>query len=206
MVFGWLFNILIQEREVKKLNKRVWNKFHSIFGPDLKVGFETTFPKGAVLNLDPLYEKSGLVHKPPKENVVRVYEPARVSGSCCNGGEKAQILFAPVSQKGARYRRLVFTRKIGDDGQPRRWMTFGRHAEVTPFGFDFWNTKNQKYLALAYPGPSGEFTPTFVKIGSADGDFIYLELGAWDDEVQVLFTADRVNEDAVPKHLLSATA
>ena len=187
-----------------RLRDRIWQKFHPLFGPDLKIGFETTFPKGTVLNLDPLYREHGLVHDPPKEKVVRIYEPARVSGSCCNS-EKAQILFVPVSQKGVRYRRLVFARKIGDDRQSCRWMIFGRHAEVTPFGFDSWNSKNQRYLALAYPGADGEFAPTFVKIQDVNRGFVYLKLGAYDDEVQVLFSADRVDENIVPEHLRLVT-
>lgn len=184
------------------MGERVWQKFHPVFGPDLKVGFETTFPKKAVLDLDLLYEKSGLIHKPPNETTVRVYEPARVKGSCLDGRE-AQVLFVPVPQKGALFRRLVFARKIEKD-QPRRWMVAARHEEVAPFGFDSWNSKNQRYLALAYPGKDGEFTPTYVKIQNIGGGFVYLELWAWDDEVQVLFQARRVNEDSVPKHLLLA--
>ncbi|MEK7195382.1 MAG: hypothetical protein AAB655_01665, partial [Patescibacteria group bacterium] len=176
-------------------------KFHPIFGPDLKVGFETTFPKGAEpKDLDPLYGRNGLIHDPPSETVVRIYEPARVTGSCLDG-EMAQILFVPVSQKGSVFRRLVFARKIGDDGHPRRWMIVARHGEIATFGFDSWNSKNQRYLALAYPGEGSEFVPTYIKIQDVNGGFVYLELGAYDDEVQVLFTARRVNENAVPKLL-----
>ena len=182
------------------MGERIWQKFHPIFGSDLKVGFETTFPKGAVLELDPLYKKSGLVHEPPSETIVRIYEPARVTGSCLDG-KRAQVLFVPVSQKGSVFRRLVFSRKIGDDGHPRRWMTVARHGEIATFGFDSWNSKDQRYLTLAYPGEDGEFQSVYVKIKDVDGSFIYLEFGAWDDEVQVLFTAHRVNENAVPKLL-----
>ncbi len=186
------------------MGERVWTKFHSIFGPDLKVGFETTFPKGAEpKDLDPLYKKSGLIHNPPNERVMRVYEPARVMGSCCDG-RAADILFVPVSRKGAIFRRLMFARKIEGDGRARRWMVAGRHGEAVPFGFDFWNSMSQRYLALAYPDQE-EFTPTFVKIQNVGtGGFVYLELWAWDDEVQLIITARRVNEDTVPEHLLLA--
>jgi len=188
---------------VRKLGERIWQKFHPVFGPDLKVGFETTFQKGAVpTDLDPLYEKSGLIHDPPSETVVRICEPARITGSCLDG-EKAQILFVPVSRRGAIFRRLIFARKIGGDGHPRRWMTVARHGEIATFGFDSWNSKNQRYLTLAYPGEGDEFVQTYVKIQdeNVNGGFVYLELGAWDDEVQVLFTARRVNEDEAPKLL-----
>jgi len=191
---------------VGQLGERIWQKFHPLFGPDLKVGFETTFPKGALpVDLDPLYEKSGLVHKPPNEKTARVYEPARVFCSCCEG-RLAQVLFVPVSQKGALFRRLMFTRKI-ENGQPRRWTVAARHGEVAPFGFDSWNSKSQKYLALAYPGTTDNdtFAPAYVKIQNIGcGGFVYLELWAWDDEVQVLFHARRVNEGDVPEHLLLA--
>lgn len=186
------------------MGERIWQKFHPVFGPDLKVGFETTFPKGAALDLDPLYEKSDLIHKPPNEKTMRVYEPARVFCSCLDG-RQAQVLFVPVSQKGALFRRLVFARKIESATQePRRWMVAARHGEAVHFGFDSWNSKNQRYLALAYPGPDDEFMPTFVKIQNVGGEFIYLEFWVDDDEMQVLFTARRANEDAVPKHLLQA--
>ncbi len=189
------------------MGERVWNKFHPIFGPDLKVGFETTFQRGAEpKDLDPLYRKSGLIHDPPSETVVRICEPARITGSCCDGDKKAQILFVPVSQKGFLFRRLVFARKIEGSGQARRWMVVARHGEIATFGFDSWNSKSQHYLELAYPGEGGEFAPTFIKIRDADGSFVYLELGAWDDEVQVLFSAERVDEKMAPKLLLSATA
>ena len=187
---------------MRKLGERIWQKFHPIFGPDLKVGFETTFPKGAVpVDLDPLYRRSGLVHDPPSETIVRICEPARITGSCCDGGEKAQVLFVPVPQRGAIFRRLVFARKIGEDGHPRKWMIVARHGEIATFGFDSWNSKNQRYLALAYPGEGSEFVPTYIKIQDVNGGFVYLELGAYDDEVQVLFTACRVNEGKVPKLL-----
>lgn len=185
------------------MGEKVWNKFHPVFGPDLKVGFETTFPRGAILELDPLYEKSGLVYKPPNEKIVRVYEPAKVMGSCCEG-RMVNILFVPVvPQRGTLFRRLMFTRKI-EKGQPRRWITMARHEEAAPFGFDSWNSKNPKYLTLAYPDQE-EFVPVYVKIQNIDGNFVYLELSANDDEAQVLFSASRVNENMVPKHLLSAT-
>ena len=183
------------------MGERIWQKFHQIFGSDLKVGFETTFPKGAEpKDLDPLYRKSGLIHDPPSETIARVYEPARVTGSCCDGTDM-NILFVPVPQKGSIFRRLVFARKIVDDGHPRRWMTVARHGEVSTFGFDSWNSKNQRYLALAYPGVDGFFAPTYIKIQNVDGSFVYLKIGAYDDEVQVLFTASRVNVSKVPKLL-----
>ncbi|MDO8443441.1 MAG: hypothetical protein Q7S78_00375 [Candidatus Azambacteria bacterium] len=76
---------------------------------------------------------------------------------------------------------------------------------MTHFGFDSWNSRNQRYLALAYPEQE-EFTPVYVKIQNVGtGGFVYLELWAYDDGVQVLFTARRVNEDTVPEHLLLAT-
>ena len=185
---------------------RAWNKFHPVFGPDLKVGFETTFPREAEpKDLDPLYRITGLIHDSPSETTVRIYEPARVFGSCRDGRE-AQVLFVPAAQKESLFRRLVFARKIGDDRQPRLWMAAARHEEAVPFGFDALNSKSPRYLVLAYPGTEdGEFTPAYVKIRTSDGQFIYLELWADDDEVQILITARHVNEDEAPEHLLLAT-
>ncbi len=112
--------------------EKMWGKFHAIFGADLKVGFETTFLKEVILNLNPLYEKSGLIHTSIKELVkrVRVYEPAiEVRGSCVDG-EAAQVFFEPVSSDGSLFRRLVFARKIEQSKQkPRGWRGGARDGE-----------------------------------------------------------------------------
>ena len=188
--------------------ERIWNKFHPLFGPDLKVGFETTFPKATVLSLlDPLYEKSGLVHYSPKESVIRVYEPAvKVLGSCLDG-HATQIFFEPVSSDGPLFRRLVFARKFEHSTQkPRRWMAAARHGEVSHFGFDSWNSKSQRYLALAYPGLNEQFIPVYVKIQNRkEGSFVYLEVWAWvNKNDKVVVQGRRVNEEETPKSLHSA--
>ncbi len=141
--------------------EKIWNKFHPLFGPDLKVGFETTFPRTAVLDLVPLYKESGLIHEPPtSETVKRIYEPAiKVVGSCLDG-EAAQVFFEPVSPTESLFRRLVFARKFEHSAQkPRRWMIVARHGEVSHFGFDSWNSKSQRYLSLAYTGLEENFIP-----------------------------------------------
>ena len=175
---------------------RIWNKFHSLFGPDLKVGFETTFPKEVVLNLDPLYGKSGLIHDSAKESVQRVYEPAvKVLGSCLDG-DATQVFFESVSPIGLLFRRLVFAKK-------RRWMVAARHGEVSHFGFDSWNSKDQRYLSLAYPGISGQFIPVYVKIQNGKEDFVYLEVWAWDEEGngRIVVQGRHVGEKEAPKSL-----
>src|SRR3989344_1967246 len=154
---------------------KIWSKFHPLFGPDLKVGFETTFPAVTVLDLlDPRYEKNGLIHYQPKKPIVRVCEPAR---------------------------------KIRDDGKPRLWIVAARHGEIATFGFDSWNSNDQRYLALAYPGESvdGQFTPVYFKIQNGKEGFVYLEVWALDDEVQALVIARRIEESAALEHLRSAT-
>ncbi len=189
------------------MEERIWNKFHPLFGPNLKVGFETTFRKEVViLSLDPLYEKSGLVHDSPKESVKRIYEPAiEVRGSCVDG-DAAQVFFEPVSPTESFFRRLVFARKFKHSAQkPRRWMMAARFGEVVPFGFDSWNSKSQRYLALAYPGLNEEFVPVYVKIQNGkEGSFIYLEVWAWDKDDKVVVQGRRVNEEETPESLHSA--
>ena len=192
------------------MGERMWNKFHQLFGPDLKVGFETTFPKEVVLNLDPLYEKSGLIHDSAKESVKRIYEPAvEVLGSR-KDGEAVQIFFEPVSLANSLFRRLVFARKIKNPAQkPRCWMIAARHGEITHFGFDSWNSKDQRYLSLAYPGIIKQFIPVYVKIqngkeGEEKKEFVYLEVWAWDEDGKVVVQGRRVNEEETPKSLHSA--
>jgi len=193
------------------MGERLWQKFHPLFGPDLKVGFETTFPNDVILNLDPLYEKSGLVYNPPNETTIRVYEPAlQILGSCLDG-EAAQVFFEPVSPMGSLFRRLVFTRKVDHPtGRPRRWMVAARHGELFNFGFDSWNSGDQGYLPLAYPGISEEFVPVYIKIQDGKeeekkGNFVYLEVWAWDEKgCKVVVQGRRVNEEETPESLHSA--
>ncbi len=181
---------------------KVWNKFHQIFGPDLKVGFETTFSKGKEVVLDPLYGKNGLIHDPPDATVKRVYEPAKVLGSCLDG-EAAQVFFEPALLDGALFRRLVFARKIDHrNGRPRQWMVIARHGELFHFGFDSWNSRDERYLSLAYPGLNEQFIPVYVKIQEKGGLFVYLEVWAWDNDDNVVVQARRVSEQDVPKSLL----
>ncbi len=186
--------------------EKMWGKFHAIFGADLKVGFETTFLKEVILNLNPLYEKSGLIHTSIKELVkrVRVYEPAiEVRGSCVDG-EAAQVFFEPVSQTSSLFRRLVFARKVSHHTQkPRCWMVAARHGEVSHFGFDSWNSRGQRYLSLVYSGTS-EFVPVYIKIQDGkEGSFIYLEVWAWNDGGKIVVQGRRVEANEVPELLHS---
>lgn len=186
---------------------KIWNKFHALFGADLKVGFETTFPKATVLDLlDPRYGRSELVHYSQKEPVIRVYEPAiKVVGSCLDG-DAAQVFFKPVSSDGPLFQRLVFARKFEHFAQkPRRWMTAARFGEVAPFGFDSWNSKSQRYLTLAYPGLNEQFVPVYIKIQEkgGDGSFVYLEVWAWDEDGKVVVQGRHVAENGVPDLLRS---
>lgn len=184
---------------------RTWNKFHPLFGTDLKVGFETTFPKEVVLSLDSLYEKNGLIHDPPNEPTKRVYEPAvEVFGSCLDG-VAAQVFFEPVSLDGSLFRRLVFSRKVNHHTQkPRCWMVVARHGELFHFGFDSRNSRSEKYLSLAYTGLQESFIPVYVKIQNGkEGSFVYLEIWAWDEESsKVVVQARRVSEQEAPGSLL----
>jgi len=189
---------------VKKLGERDWRKFHPIFGADFKVAFETTFRKEAILNLGPFYGENGLIHNLPNETVKRIYEPAvQILGSC-KDGEAVQVFFEPVLPVESLFRRLVFFRKIYPQ-KPRPWMVAARHGEVSHFGFDSWNSKDQKYLSLAYPGISEQFIPVYVKIQNGkEGSFIYLEVWAWDEDGKVVVQGRRVNEEETPKSLHSA--
>ena len=184
-----------------------WNKFHPIFEPGLKVGFETTFPGATDLDKHPflLYKKLGLIHDPPNESVKRVYEPAvKILGSCLDSNA-AQVFFKPASLDGALFRRLVFARKIDHrSGKPRRCMMAARHGELFHFGFDSWNSRSERYLYLAYPGLEESFIPVYVKIQDGkEGSFIYLEVWAWDEGEgkNVVVQARRISEKEAPESL-----
>lgn len=191
---------------------RSWDKFHPLFGPDLKVAFETTFERGAVPELDPEYRTNNLVHDNPKEPIVRVYEPAvEVLGSC-RDGEAAQVIFVPLASGTARYRRLVYTRKFEWENEaPRRWAVAARHGEGYHFGFDSWNSNHgNKYLPLAYIGILHPecFVPVYLKIEDGES-FAYLESWAWNEAAEdgrerVVVQARRVSEEEAPSPLRDA--
>ena len=185
-----------------------WNKFHPIFGSDLKVGFETTFSE-TVLDIDPLYEKSGLIYRASGGGIIKIYEPAiEVRGSCVDG-DAAQIFFEPVSPVKSLFRRLVFARKINHRRRTKksqRWMVAARHGEFASFGFDDRYSLNERYLSLAYPGVSREFVPIYFKIQNGGGDFVYLEVWAFDEGKgkNIIAQARRVPENMVPEQLILA--
>ena len=185
---------------------KIWSKFHPLFGSDLKVGFEMTFSKGAAAldGLNPLYEKSGLIHKPLNETVTRVYEPAVEILGSCKDSDGAQVLFEPALPDGVLFRRLILTRKIDHhSGKPRRWMVAARYGEATHFGLGSWNSKDQRYLSLAYPGLNPEFVPVYFKIQMEGGDFVYLEVWAWGSD-KIVVQGRRVRENEVPESLILA--
>lgn len=184
-----------------------WNKFHPLFGADLKVGFETTFPRTVASDgIEQFYAKSGLVHNPPDEPIIRVYEPATEILGSCKEGDAAQVFFEPVSLDGSLFRRLVFARKVDHcTGKPRRWMIAARHGELFHFGFDSQNSRSEKYLSLAYTGLEESFIPVYVKIQEKgeEEEFVYLEVWAWDENGgRVVAQARRVSEEEVPQSLL----
>jgi len=184
------------------MGERIWSKFHPLFGPDLKVGFETTFPKEVMLKLDPLYEKSGLVHESSNEPVRRIYEPAyKILGSCLNSNT-AQVFFEPVPALDSLFRRLVFARRVK---QKPRWMVAARHGELFHFGFDSFNARSERYLSLAYTGLSEQFIPVYVKIQNGKEGFIFLEIWAWSEKNgKVVVQARKVEKKEAPVSLYSA--
>lgn len=84
-------------------------------------------------------------------------------------------------------------------------MVAARYGEVSHFGFDSWNSRNEKYLSLAYPGINKQFIPVYVKIQDGKEGFIYLEIWAWDEDGEkIVVQGRRVAENRVPKSLLLA--
>ncbi|MBI4919855.1 hypothetical protein HY838_01000 [Candidatus Azambacteria bacterium] len=188
--------------------EKIWNKFHPLFGSDLKVGLEFTYPRDAVLDLNPLYKKSGLIHKSPKESVARVCEPAIKTVGCCKTGRAAKVFFeSPLHDKESLFRRLVFSRKSDSDNKPRLWMVFARHGEACHFGFDSWNSRSDRYLTLAFPGTGldDQFIPAYVKIQAGkEEEFVYLELWAWSDSSRIVIQGRRVSICEAPQMLIGA--
>ena len=180
--------------------KRIWHKFHPIFENLLKVGFETTFPKEAVLNFNPIcYEASNLIHNSPNETIKRIYEPAVNVFGLKSG---IQVFFNPVLSTESSFRRLVFFRKIQ---KPYSLMVAARFGEESDFGFDSRNSYgnyDDMYLPLVY---DGWFRPVYFKIQKQNNGTkekpVYLEVCAWDDDQMVVVQAGCVEAKDVPKHL-----
>lgn len=180
---------------------KFWGKFHPLFESDLKVGFETTFPRGGVKDIDPSYKINGLIHDSAKEPVVRIYEPAVAIIGSCKSSAVAHIYFEPISSDKAKYRRLVFTRNVSRrTKKPWNRIVAARHGEIEHFGFDSWNSKDERYLSLAYPGNS--FIPVYFKIQG--NGFAYVEVYAWEKDGKVIIQGRRIVEESAPKVLLSA--
>ncbi len=81
-------------------------------------------------------------------------------------------------------------------------MVAARHGEVAEFGFDSWNSNNQRYLSLAYPGLSDQFIPVCFKIQDRES-FVYLEFWAFDEGKgrHVIAQARRIRESEAPESL-----
>lgn len=187
----------------------IWQKFHPLYEADLKVGLETVFSRSSIVSLEGFYAAKGMLHQSNNEPIKRLYEPAtKIVGSCVDNGPAAQVFFT-LKPLRHLYRRLVFSRKLDESQKPRLWMVAARHGEIASFGFDSWNSKDPRYLALAYPGknPDGQFTPVYFKIQRKEEEksFIYLEVWSLDDEAQALVCARRIDEKDAPEHLRTAT-
>lgn len=178
-----------------------WNKFHPLFGADLKVGFKTLLPSSAVLENVGEYERRWLVHRNPQESVQLIYEPAFADISE-NSSRQSVVIFSPIAFPDALRRKLEFRRKNDRRTQlPRRWMVAGRHDEDFPFGFSSFFSEDSTYLSLSYPSVTGEFIPVYFKIEDKDGRFVYYKVTAHDDENRVCVSGIVCDEAEAPENL-----
>lgn len=197
-----------------------WAKFHPVFGPDLKVALESTFPRdfGPKYNFDvrsvsqsfdvpfpPLVRLiEQLVHANPSETIRRVYHPAVTETT----EKRTGVTFVPwILPEGEAFKRLVFRRKERDR-KYRFSMFCARFDEHFAFGFSSINSTNQGYVSLAYPGKNPEFKPVFVKIWERGKETAptYLKIEAKDSEEyggSVKVTAEICEDTASPLHLVT---
>lgn len=178
----------------------VKEKFHSIFGADLRVALEATFDPH--VNIEPVGEVyPNLLHVSPF--VKRVYYPAISDGDmlCSLSG---QVVFIPwVNEEEVQYHRLVLWAQ-SIDGK-NFWMRFGRFGELESFTF---NDVNKPYIHLDFFSlRRDEFIPLYMRARnrffSENGlpEIINFVLEAEITEDSVALNLRRVDEAALPSHL-----
>lgn len=184
-----------------------WLKFPGeLFGVDLKVALESTYPKGHETTANPFVHPPRLV---PSEmffrdtTIDRYYHPAVAR---MNEDGVRTVLFVPrFTKDGECFKRLVFRRKMRrDDPECGRYgMMFGRHEEEFPFGFSCWKAGdkgNSGYVSLAYPGIASEFVPVFARVETSPMT-TFLKIEAEDIEHGVLVTCVTAPVTEVPENL-----
>jgi len=184
-----------------------WQKFPGqIYGLDLKVALESTFPKELLAQLTPsLIQPKSLPQGMNFENeyVIRYYHPA-ISKELDKGRE---ILFMPrFTKEGELFRRLVFRRKMIPDfpNEGRMQMMLARFGEDKPFGFSCWeegDKGNAAYVSLAFPGKSGDFVPVYARIEEYPTP-VFLKIEAEETTEGVLVCSRAISPEEVPPHLL----
>lgn len=193
--------------------KLEWTKFHSIFGPDLKIALESNFPASQILTVRDEMQKELLSCTGQTLSEIwdafvpslpgplrRVYWPARIIKD-----SPIEIEFTPlVMPEGEAFKRLVFRRKRVNGKNFRYSVACARFGEYFPFGFSTLNSQSPEYVSLAYPGKNGCFAPLFLKIQNPNLTK-YLRVLASDTEedgirkVKVLVLECQKSE--VPEHL-----
>ncbi|QQG45605.1 MAG: hypothetical protein HYW89_01635 [Candidatus Sungiibacteriota bacterium] len=184
--------------------KLIWLKFPGeIFGPDLKVALETTFPKDVVPQPNPLVSVPASI--PPMDyhddRVARYYHPAYEIGPDVGG----RLIFVPrFTEESKLLRRLVFRRKM-DNRDPQRGrldMMLAREGEEKPFGFSCWkrgDKGNPTYVALDFCSKTSEFVPVFVRIEQRMP--VFLKIEAEEITEGVLVSSKVVSSAEVPESL-----
>lgn len=189
-----------------------WEKFPGeIYGPDLKVALESTFPIEIVPQLNPHVIPPKLLPKGMDfgdEYRCRYYNPAIIRhseiGSEIEIGSK--VLFVPrFTKDGELFRRIVFRRKMlpGFPNEGRKQMMLARFGEKEPFGFSCWKEGDRGtagYVSLAFPGKSETFIPVFLRIDEYT-DPVFLKIEAREFKNGVLVLSYSVDRDEIPEHL-----
>lgn len=179
-----------------------WSKFPAeLYGADLKVALESTFPKG----LMPIPNPQATAPKSipadmtyESQNITRYYHPAF-------GGD-SEIIFVPrLTRDGELFRRLMFRRKMSRENphEGRMEMRMARFGEEKPFGFSCWkqgDPGSPGYVALAYPGMTPKFVPVYVRIESFPLP-AFLKIEAEDVDAGVCVRVTNVTSEEVPPTL-----
>lgn len=189
-----------------------WEKFPGeIYGPDLKVALESTFPREIAPQSNPCVI-------PPKslpkgmdfedEHRCRYYNPAIPDRpkSVYEMKTGSKILFVPrFTKDGELFRRIVFRRKMlpGFPNEGRKQMMLARFGEKEPFGFSCWKEGDRgtaRYVSLAFPGKSETFIPVFLRIDEYPNP-VFLKIEAREVENGVLVLSRDASRDEIPEHL-----
>ena len=187
-------------------------KFHRLYGRDLAVALEATFPGDVKIKMLRKFKfpVPALIYPAPeircqKEQVRRVYCPAVAEGDMAEQTEGSIIFLPWVDESEVLFHRLVLRLRPGgsEGGKNKkfRWLKFGRFGEDSAFGFNT-TTDGTPFINLDFLSQRAEeFVPLYAKVHDGGSGFVCFKISAETCEEAVTLNVRRVTEAEIPPHL-----